>query len=146
MLQSLLADRFKLKVHHETRPLSVYALVAGKSGPKFKPSTPEEPSVGRFNVNGRIETMTFTTVSMDDLADALTGSYSDRPIIDKTGLTGNYDIKLEATPQSRITRDPQPADLSIFTAVQEQLGLKLEPTKAPVDVLVVDHIEKPSEN
>ena len=69
-----------------------------------------------------------------------------RPVVDRTGLAGAYDFKLEATPEYRLNRDPDAADLSIFTAVQQQLGLKLEPQRAAVDVLVVDHVEKPSQN
>jgi uncharacterized protein (TIGR03435 family) len=70
----------------------------------------------------------------------------DRPVIDKTGLTGKYDIRLEATPEFRINNNPQPDDLRVFEAVQQQLGLRLEPEKAMVDVMVVDHVEKPSGN
>ena len=70
----------------------------------------------------------------------------DRPIVDKTGLTGTYAFKLEATPEFRINNNPESSDISVFTAVQEQLGLKLEAQKAPVEILVVDHIEKPSGN
>jgi uncharacterized protein (TIGR03435 family) len=75
------------------------------------------------------------------------GSFvTDRPVIDRTGLTGTYKLRIEATPEFRINGNPQPDDLSIFTAVQEQLGLKLEPSTAPVDILVIDSAQKPSEN
>ena len=67
----------------------------------------------------------------------------DRPVIDRTGLTGTYKLRIEATPEFRIDRDPQPDDLSIFTAVQEQLGLKLEPSTAPLDILVIDSARSP---
>ena len=145
MLQSLLADRFKLKVHHEMRELSVFALVVGKSGPKFKESAPDAVASLRVGVNGRNQIMTVTKRTLEDVVQQLP-VYTGRPVIDKTGLTGTYDIKLEATPSFRINRDPDPADISVFDAVQQQLGLKLEAQKAMIDVLVIDHVEKPTGN
>lgn len=68
------------------------------------------------------------------------------PVIDRTGLTGTFKLRIEATPEFRLNGNPQPGDLSIYTAVQEQLGLKLEPSTAPVDILVIDSAQKPSEN
>jgi uncharacterized protein (TIGR03435 family) len=145
MLQVLLADRFKLQVHHETRELSVYALVVGKNGPKFKESPPDSTASGSGVVKGRNQIMTLSKATMEDVAQQLP-VYTGRPVIDKTGLAGNYEIKMEATPFFRINRDPDAADISVFVAVQEQLGLKLEAQKAMIDVLVVDHAEKPSGN
>ncbi len=145
MLQTLLADRFKLKIHHEMREVQVFALVVGKNGPKFKESAPDTQSSGRHTMNGRNQIMTLTKVTMEDVVQSLT-VYTGRPVLDKTGLTGSYDVRMEATPSFRINNNPDPADISVFEAIQEQLGLKLEPQKAMIDVLVVDHAEKPSGN
>jgi uncharacterized protein (TIGR03435 family) len=84
---------------------------------------------------------------MAQLAESIPGAVlADRPVIDKTGLTGKYDIHLEATLYIRVNDSPQPDDLSVFDAIQQQLGLKLEAQKLPMEVLVVDHVDKPSEN
>jgi uncharacterized protein (TIGR03435 family) len=145
MLQVLLAERFKLIVHHETREMQVYALVVGKSGPKFKESAPGANDSGYTYVDGRNQIMTRSKATMDWVAENLSG-YADHPIVNKTGLTGTYEIKLEATPWFRISHDAEEGDISVFDAVQVQLGLKLVREKDMVDVLVVDHVEKPSEN
>jgi uncharacterized protein (TIGR03435 family) len=147
MLQTLLIERFKLKFHREMREIPVYALVVGKRGPKFKESGANPLRVGHHGVKGRNQTMTFSHGTMEFLAASIWNGFSvDRPVLDKTGLSGAYDIELEATPEFRLRGEPQPRDISIFTAVQEQLGLKLEPQKGEFEVLVVDYIEKPSEN
>ncbi len=146
MLQTLLADRFNLKVHREMKEMPVYALVVGKNGPKFKESAPDAAFTGYGGVNGRNQYMKQTKATMEDLAGAL-GIFADRPIVDKTGLTGTYDYRVDATPDFRLHNGSEDLnDIDIFRAVQEQLGLKLEPQKAPVEILVVDHIEKPSGN
>ena len=145
MLQALLADRFQLKAHFEKKDTPVYALVIAKGGPKFSAST--ENGTGWGGVNGRSQFFDAKRIIMPELAEQIYGAFlSDRPIIDRTGLTGAYKLRIEATPEWRMNRDPQPGDLSIFTAVQEQLGLKLEPSTAPLDVLIVDSVQKPSEN
>jgi len=148
MLQSLLADRFKLRFHREMREMPVYELVAAKNGPKLNESGPNAESMGRMTVNGRNYQASIPKASMDDVVRAIGNSFLDRPVLDKTGLTGTYDLKLTYTPDIPSNRkgDPDPNDISIFTAVQEQLGLKLEPTKARVEILVVDRVEKPTEN
>ncbi|MBS1857639.1 MAG: TIGR03435 family protein [Acidobacteria bacterium] len=147
MLGALLADRFHLRFHWEDREIPVYALVAGKKGPKFKPSAPDAEYHVRVGVTGRNQFIEATKATMEQLADSIPDVLgSDRPIVDRTGLTGVYDFRLEATLLGHINRDPDASDLSIFTAVQEQLGLKLEPQKAAIQVLVVDHIGKPSAN
>ncbi len=147
MLQALLADRFGLKFHRETREMPVYALVVAKGGPKFKQSAPDAVSHGLFGVHGRNQTMTVSKATMDSLADDIANGFGPRlPVIDKTGLAGAYDFKFEATPEYRINNNPQPEDISLFDAVQEQLGLKLESTRAQVEILVVDHIDRPTEN
>jgi uncharacterized protein (TIGR03435 family) len=127
------------------REIQVFALVLGKNGPKFKESAPDAAVSGRHGVNGRNQNMTLSKATMEDVAQQLP-VYTGRPVIDKTGLTGTYDIKLEATPSFRINSNLDPSDISIFVAVQGQLGLKLEPQKAMIDVVVVDHVEKPSAN
>ncbi len=147
MLQVLLADRFHLKVHHEMREMPVYALVPGKNGSKLKPSVPDAGEGGRLQVVDRNYRMAIPKASMDDVVDAVANAFLDRPVVDRTGLTGTYDLKLYIHPDIRSNRgEPNDADISIFPAVQEQLGLKLEPQKASVPILVVDHVEKPSEN
>jgi uncharacterized protein (TIGR03435 family) len=147
MLQSLLADRFKLKVHRETRDMNVYALVVSKSGSKLKESAPDASPMGYMNVVGRNYHATRAKATMDDVVQAIGNSFLDRPVLDKTGLSGTYNLSLTYTPDIRSNRgEPDPNDISIFTAVQEQLGLKLEPQKASIEVLVVDSVEKPSEN
>jgi uncharacterized protein (TIGR03435 family) len=145
MLQSLLVDRFKLQIHYEKRETPVFALVLGKNGPKFKESAPDSVVSLRHPVEGRNQGMMFSKATMADLVLDLP-LFTGRRVVDKTGLTGTYDIKFEATPSSRMNRDPEPGDISVFDAVQQQLGLKLEAQKAMVDVLVVDHVEKPSGN
>lgn len=147
LLQRLLADRFALKVHRETREIPVYVMVIGKNGPKLKESDPDEPDKYHVGVNGRNQSVELQQGTMGQLAESIPGAVlADRPVIDQTGLTGKYDIRLEATPYFRINNSPQPDDLSVFEAIQQQLGLKLEPQKEPIEVLVVDRIEKPTEN
>ncbi len=143
LLQKLLADRFHLQLHREMREMPVYVMVIGKSGVKFHESDAAAPFKSNHGVNGRNQYMDLSQATMEDVADQLG---VDRPVIDKTGLKGKYDIHLEATPEFRINSSPQPDDLSTFDAIQQQLGLKLEAQKMPIEVLVIDHIEKPSEN
>jgi uncharacterized protein (TIGR03435 family) len=147
MVRSLLADRFGLKVHHEIRMLPIYELVVAKGGPKMKESHATET-----NTNG-IGRLTAHGMPTADLTLLLTLSVN-RMVIDKTGLPGQYDFELKWTPDSWGPAAEEfswmlPESVSgpsIFTAIQEQLGLKLKPTKGPVDVLLIDHIERPSEN
>jgi uncharacterized protein (TIGR03435 family) len=145
MLESLLADRFQLKTHFDKKQTPVYALIVGKSGPKFSASTTGDRVF--HGVNGRNQFMEADRMTMPALADAIwNGFVSERPVIDRTGLTGTYKLRLEATPEFRIVRDVQPGDLSIFIAVQEQLGLKLEPASALLDAIVVDSVQHPTPN
>ena len=137
MLQALLADRFRLKLHRETRELPAFALVVGKGGPKLTATTFAD---SRISIGHGI--FTGQKIDMDGLADAL-ASESDRTIVDQTGLAGQYDITLKWNPDAT---DSDPAAVSLFTAIQEQLGLKLEATKAPVEMLVIDSVQKASEN
>ena len=137
MLQALLADRFHLKLHRRNQELPAFALVVGRSGPKLTVSTSADPriSIGHGIFTGQ-------KIDMAGLADAL-AMESDRTIVDRTGLAGQFDVTLKWTPDAA---DSDPAAISLFTAIQEQLGLKLEATKAPVEVLVIDGVQKASEN
>jgi uncharacterized protein (TIGR03435 family) len=144
-MRALLADRFHLTVHPEMKDMPVYALVVAKGGPKFKESPPGAQKLLTLRSKGKAATMSVTSGDMAQLASQFSKRNSvDRPVIDKTGLTGTYDYKLEWGDDTAGGADP--AVLSAFTAFQEQLGLRLEPTRAPVQVLIVEHAEKPSEN
>ena len=144
MLQSLLADRFQLKIHREMKETPVYELVAGKNGPKLKEAAADaKPGlVMRGTASGMH--MEVTKGTMDQLARQLSTT-AGRPVVDKTGLTGSYAYTLDWVRADRIP-DSDSNLPSIFNAVQEQLGLKLESTKAPVEVIIVDRAEKPSGN
>lgn len=140
MLQEALAGRFKLRVHNETREGPIYELVTAKSGFKLKESPAGEHSRGYSWGHDHIDVRTGPVGS---LVFALSDLLS-RNVVDKTGLRGNYDIDLKWTPDDQQgTADAGP---TLFTALEEQLGLKLVAAKGPVDILVVDHVERPSEN
>jgi uncharacterized protein (TIGR03435 family) len=132
MLQTLLADRFKLVLHSETRELPVFALVVGKSGPKIQEVTDGigTMTTGRGRLSCRLPIAAFARYLSPTLG---------RTVLDRTGLTGAFDIKLEWTPDGDDASGP-----SILTAVQEQLGLKLESARGPVEILVIEHAEKPA--
>ena len=146
-IQSLLADRFQLRIHKETREQQVYSLVVAKNGPKFKESKFNEGDVEKGRLPGLKMfpyQLTGTSVDIHLLAEQLSRSLG-RNVIDQTGLNGAYDFDLRWVPDVA-DGDSVPDGPSIFTAVQEQLGLKLESGKAPVDAIIIDHIEKPSPN
>jgi uncharacterized protein (TIGR03435 family) len=156
MFQKLLADRLQLKFHLEKRELSAYVLTVGKNGPKLIKS--QDPNgmpslLGRPQVGG----MKGSNLTMPDFAHLLQSGILDRPVVDQTGLQGKYDFLLKWTPDEsqftqvgiRIPPQSETADAppSLFTAIQEELGLRLAAHgKTPVQVLVIDHIEKPSAN
>jgi bla regulator protein BlaR1 len=170
MLQSLLADRFKIVVHRERKEMPVYALVVGKGGPKLEkadidekdcPATPDGPPTGdgtvvchRFN-GGRGRGLHARAVDMADLV-SWVEAWTDRPLLDKTGIKGLY--KIETTPwlpMEVATTSPPPgtkqdgadvSDLTTIFTVFERLGLKMEPRKDQVEFVVIDHIEKPTAN
>jgi uncharacterized protein (TIGR03435 family) len=148
-MQSLLAERFGLKCHMTTKELPVYELVLAKGGSKLKETTAEEGKRGSTNVEGqgRKSQATFTGVTTKSLATSLS-SEAGRLVLDKTGLTGSYDFTLTWTndDHSMETEADAASGPTLFTAVQEQLGLKLEPSKGPVPVLVIDSAERPGEN
>jgi uncharacterized protein (TIGR03435 family) len=141
MVQVLLADRFKLVAHQETRQLPVYALVVAKGGPKFKPSgingTTISTGRARLHVAGTDDTVALLA---RELAQVL-----GRVVLNNTGISGRYDLTLQWTPDDAGPPDPNMPP-GIFTAIQEQLGLKLESTKGSVPVLVLDQVETPSAN
>lgn len=173
MLQALLQEKFHLKIHRETMERPVYELTVEKGGVKMQPSKegsctlysmsspPPIPAPNaartvycdfpRLAGDGHNWTLDGTGVSVTKLASSLSRSGLDRPVIDRTGLTGGFDLHLKwaaevpaATPGLGATDEPTAP--SIFTALKEQLGLKLESAKGPVEILVIDHAEKPSEN
>jgi uncharacterized protein (TIGR03435 family) len=140
MLQTLLAERFKLTFHRETRTISAYVLELAKNGPKLEKA--EEEQARTNNGRGLIEARTIT---MGRFAEVLSRQM-DLPVVDTTGLKGAFNLKLEWTPESAKPDAAIDSGLSIFTAIQEQLGLRLQSRKTPVETLVIDHAEKPSEN
>ena len=144
MLIPLLADRFHLQAHLETKTMPVYELVVAHGGPKFTISQTEAPGQSDWSARGITKSLNFEGISMADLADTLTDQVH-RKVIDKTGLTGRADITLKWS-DNVAAQQGGPDVISIFTAVEEQLGLKLQPSKGPVDALVIDHAEMPSEN
>jgi len=144
--QGMLKDRFQLQLHRETRNESIYSLVVANGGIKPGFALTDSPHRG---VNAGKGTMIGEAASMADLISKLS-RLLDRPIVNNTGLEGKYDCELEWTPDVGPPSDGQPAEgglgPSLFSAVQQQLGLRLEATKGPVEILVIDHVERPSEN
>lgn len=150
MVQNLLADRFHLATHHETRSLSVFEIVAAKGGPKLTKSVrpPNDPPAVAY----RPGELAAGNATLADFAAFLQRYVTDRPVFDRTGITGKYDWSLQWTPDDSQTEGGRQGDDSnhslpgFFTAIQEQLGLKLQEGRRPAQVLVVDHVEMPSEN
>jgi uncharacterized protein (TIGR03435 family) len=169
MLQTMLAERFKVVIHHESKEVPVYELMVAKGGPKFKQAETVDtdklklkyPNGGRMSGGGLAvqssNGIQFYGISMGTLAQTFL-SRAGRPVVDKTGLTGDYDLML---PSSALPRQPPPRgasqlmdaqppptedEESIFTTLPKALGLRLQPAKDPVDMLVIDHVERPTEN
>jgi uncharacterized protein (TIGR03435 family) len=154
MLRELLVDRFKLRLHWETKEQGIYALVVANKGPKMHEAQLDRSSrlvMGTGDFAG-------DAVTMGRLAKALAEEVQ-RPVVDKTGLTAAYDFALrwdadekeslpfgEANSATTSGESARSVGVSIFTAIQDQLGLKLVPQKAPVNILIIDQIEQPSEN
>ena len=166
MVQSLLAERFKLKVHHETREMPIYILTTAKGGIKAPrsvegacavrdPRNPPRPGAARMpfcgNNNIRANSWNATAIDTESAAEALVGVLG-RNVVDRTGADGKFDIHIEWTP------DQAPAGIdgaasanadgtpSLFTVLEEQLGLKVESARGPVDMIVIDHVERPSDD
>ena len=155
LVQSALTDRFKLTFHHDKKELSVYALEIGKGGPKLT-ETIHQPADPRNFLFRKLGALMVTNSTMQDFCNGMQGAVMDKPVVDHTGLTARYDFNLNWTPdESQFeamggfkppSADDPNAPPALSTAMQEQLGLKFEATKAPADVLVIDHVEKPSAN
>ncbi|HEV3201893.1 MAG TPA: TIGR03435 family protein, partial [Bryobacteraceae bacterium] len=133
-----------LRIHRETREVPAYALVVGKNGHKLQESSADAPGKNGVRSGRTGLHMEASRGTMELLASQLSHS-AGRPVVDKTGLTGYYAFTFDWMP-ANATPESDPDTPSMFTAIQEQLGLKLEPTKAPREILVIDHAEKPSEN
>jgi uncharacterized protein (TIGR03435 family) len=156
MLQDMLADRFKLQIHKETRPLSGYALLVSSKGPKLEVGHGDDTQSGLDGRPGRIIAYNMSISSLAGVISLNVG----QPVVDETGLTGRFNYKLVWTPGQTdvfFSRNPPPPEVlrqlaidpngpSIFTALQEQLGLRLEARKVPTEVFVIDSVQKPSEN
>jgi uncharacterized protein (TIGR03435 family) len=142
MLQSLLMDRFELKTHHETRQMTVFVLLTDKGGAKLREDTEggDGNQVNTDMISGKA-ILTVTRMSMGQLSGYI-GNKLSRVVIDKTELKGVYNFTLEWDPE----QSPGENGASMFTGLREQLGLRLESQKAPVDVLVIDSVARPSEN
>jgi uncharacterized protein (TIGR03435 family) len=167
MLQAMLAERFKVVVHHESKEVPVYNLVVAKGGPKFKQAETvdaaeldQKPGGGGMMIGTGVRAMPgprgtqYYGISMAILTQTLLPNMAGRPVVDKTGLTGRYDLTLPdvmrpSPGESQPLNAPPPppgADESIFTVLPEALGLRLESAKGQVDTLVIDHVERPSGN
>ena len=161
MLQAMLAERFKVVVHYESKEVPVYNLVVAKGGPKFKQAeTVDADELRRKLDGGGMMGSGGTTVAMGPhgiryygismaiLTQTILPHMAGRPVVDKTGLSGYYDLTLPDV--KRLSMDPSApsaeTDESIFTALPEALGLRLEPAKGQVDTVVIDHVERPTEN
>jgi uncharacterized protein (TIGR03435 family) len=155
MVQKLLADRFKLAFHRDKKELSVYAIVVGKNGPKLTKSESTGNLPGLF-FRG-LGNLPAINATMADFAGVMQSAVLDRPVVDQTGITGRWDFTLLWTPDEfqfaglGVKPPPPPANNAaappdLFTAFQEQLGLKLESTKAQAEVFVIDKVAKPTEN
>jgi bla regulator protein blaR1 len=154
MLEKLLADRFALKFHRETKTMSAYVLTVGKNGPKLEKSENPGGLPGLFF--RQLGVLTVVNATMANFTSLMQTAVLDRPVVDQTGLEGKWNFNLKWTPdesqfQGMGMKVPPPSDAAdapppLFTAIQEQIGLKLEAGKAPVPVLVLDHVEQPSAN
>jgi len=147
LARKVLAQRFGLVTHTEKREMEVYALTVAKGGEKMTPSAGDPNGLPDENdrENGGVRTMRAANTSMSDFA-LIMKFFMDRPVVDQTGLAGRHDFQLKWTfDESKVPTDGS-APAGLFTAIQEQIGLKLEPVKAQTDVLVIDKVERPSAN
>lgn len=142
LLQSLLADRFGFQHHRESKEGSIYTLSVVKSGAKLQPAA--EPQ-GRQIENRGKDHLNALNVPVAEFARVLQIQVG-RVVVDKTGVPGAFDFRLTWTPDASLDGVPDGAGPSIFTALQEQYGLRLESRKGPVEMIVVDHIERPTED
>lgn len=155
MVEKLIADRFQLKFHRDNKELSAYVLSAAKSGPKLTKSSADPKALPSLFFR-QLGVLTVRNATIADFAGLMQGGVLDRPVIDKTGLEGHWDFILKWTPdESQFSgmgiKVPPPSDAAdaappLFTAIQEQIGLKLEAAKTSVPVIVLDRVEQPSAN
>jgi uncharacterized protein (TIGR03435 family) len=156
MIQKLLADRFQLKFHKDKKELSVYVLSVSKTGEKMTKDDSNPNGLPALFFGGGLGKLNVRNALMTDFTGLMQSAVLDRPVLDQTGLAGRFDFTLNWTPDdSQFSgmgiKVPPPTDSAdappnLYTAIQEQIGLKLEATKAPADVMVIDHVEKPSAN
>jgi uncharacterized protein (TIGR03435 family) len=156
MMQKLLTDRFQLKFHKDTKELPAYVLTAAKTGQKMTKSEVPDQLPGLFFTNISPATLTVRNATMDDVCHLFQSAVLDRPVVDQTGITGKWNFLLKWTAdESQFSgmgvKVPPPSDAAdapppLFTAIQEQIGLKLDAGKAQIPVLVIDKVEKPSAN
>lgn len=147
MVKKLLTDRFQLQFQRQKREMACFVLTVAKGGAKIA-TTKSAPDAGQDqtgSINSGHVYWRFTNNSMPEFAQFLQMAVVDRPVVDQTGLKDKYDFKLEWTTNPEAATDPSAAP-GFLTAVQEQAGLKIEPTKAEVDVLAITHVEQPSAN
>jgi uncharacterized protein (TIGR03435 family) len=164
MIRKLIADRFSLKFHHDKREMSAYVLTVGKDGHKLKPTQLKGnlPGIGISPGTGGI-TLNMANATIQDFTGFLQILVLDRPVVDKTGIQGRYDFRCTFTPdesqfgghpppmpnQANNTGSPDTAAAtapSLYDAIQQELGLKLSAEKTSVDVIAIDHVDKPSAN
>jgi uncharacterized protein (TIGR03435 family) len=155
IIQQLLTDRFGLAFHYERRPLPVYRIVVAKGGPHLTPAAKQSIAGNTAAIGFSCGAMTVINASVGDLASLMQRYVAlDRPIVDDTGIRGRYDLKLSWTPDfsqchgqlpgpARSSDDAPP---SLYTAFEEQLGLRLEAAREPTQVMEIDHVDRPSEN
>jgi uncharacterized protein (TIGR03435 family) len=154
MLRNLLADRFSLTFHREQKEFSIYELGLAKGGPRLKPSAaaPDDPPQLISTVYPQRIVLPARNATMSDFVSLLQRAVLDRPVVDKTGLSGRYDFDLEWAPDETQFGGEVPVapgdapSAPLFSAVQQQLGLRLEATRGPIAALVVDKVERPSAN
>jgi uncharacterized protein (TIGR03435 family) len=163
-MQALLIDRFHLEVHFETRDAPVYALVVAKSGPKFKQAVPGDTYPGGFHTGdgkpslglggrwepgsdrGREIGQAATMAALAQFLSSMMNPVIGRQVVDRTDLTGQYDFSMPVYTEWESNHQGEDSEASIFTTIEDSLGLRLEPAKAPMQFLVIDHIERPADN
>ena len=156
MIQKMVAERYKLTFHPDKKELSVYVLSVAKGGPKLTKSEGDPNGLPGLFFRGRLGDLGVRNATMADFTGLMQSAVLDKPVVNQTELTGKYDFTLSWTPDDSQfsgmgAKIPPPTDNAnappnLYTAMQEQIGLKLDATKAPADVMVIDHVEKPSEN
>lgn len=156
MMKKLIAERFKLKVHTEKKELSVFLITVAKGGPKLTKNDSDPKGLPGLGFRG-LGNLVVRNGNMSDFAQMMQSRVLDRPVVNQTNLEGRYDFTMQWTPDETQfggqgaraqaqAAEGAPQNPDLFTAMQQQLGLKIEATKAPADVFVIDHVEKPSGN